>query len=241
MRILVVQNDPDKSLGRIADAMSSDPVELDVHMSDAGPPQLQGHDGLVVLPGLADPDDDVPEIHAGRRAIADALALGVPVLGICLGGQLLAQVTGGRTYRSEAERGYREVERTPDATGDPLFAHAPARLSVFHAHQYAFEPPPGATVLLANEVCVQAARIDGNWAVQCHPETTLEFALGLARRLRGEESIVLERTAAFFRRGGLDPDALEADARAADATARDLAHAIAKGFLARCAERAVTA
>jgi GMP synthase (glutamine-hydrolysing) len=241
MRILVAQNDADKSLGRIADAMAGRPVELDVHMTDAGLPDVDGYDGLVVLPGLADPEDDVPQIHRGRRAIEDALALGVPVLGVCLGGQLLAQVAGGRTYRSESERGYREVERTPQAAQDPLFAGTPARFSVFHAHQYAFEPPAGAAVLLVNEVCVQACRIDGNWAVQCHPETTLEFALGLAQRLRGEESIVLERTATFFRQGGLDPDALEADARAADATARDLAGGIAQGFLARCAKRTVTA
>jgi GMP synthase (glutamine-hydrolysing) len=194
-----------------------------------------------VLPGLADPDDDVPQIHVGRRAIEAALALGIPVLGVCLGGQLLAQVAGGRTYRSEAERGYHDVERTPEAANDPLFAAVPARFPIFHAHQYAFEPPASATVLLKNEVCVQACRIDGNWAVQCHPETTLEFALGLARRLRGEESIVLERTARFFRQGGLDPDALEADAQAADAAATGVARGIAQGFLARCAERTVTA
>jgi GMP synthase-like glutamine amidotransferase len=234
MRILVVQNDPDKPLGRIEDAMAGEAVELDVRMSGGDLPDAGAYDGLAVLPGLADPDDDVLQVHHGRRAIEQALGAGIPVLGLCLGGQLLAQVLGGTTYRSAAEVAYREVERTDAAVSDPLLGGAPERFAVFHAHQYAFESPAGATVLLQNEVCVQACRLGDAWAFQCHPETRHEWALGLAARLRGHDSIVLPQTAGFFGANGVQPDQLEADANAADPTARLIAAGIAAGFLERC-------
>jgi hypothetical protein len=82
LRVLVVQNDWDKTLGRIAVALVADGVELDVRMSSEDLPDAAAYHGLVTLPGLADPDDDDPAIHRIRAVTARALDEGLPVLGI---------------------------------------------------------------------------------------------------------------------------------------------------------------
>jgi GMP synthase-like glutamine amidotransferase len=234
VRLLVVQHDPDKPLGRIADVLISEGAALDVRMADNELPSLRGYGGLVVLPGLANPDDDHPPLHRARDAIREALDAGVPVLGLCLGGQLLVQALGGATYRSRDELGFREVRTTAAAGDDPLLGAAPSRFRPFHAHAYAFTPPPDAVVLLENEVCVQACRLGESWAFQCHPEPTVAWISALASAVRGRANGVDPRTSSFFRDGGIDPDELEADARAADETAARVARGIASGFAERC-------
>ena len=175
VRLLVVQHDRDKPLGRIGDELVAAGAELEVRMAGGELPSAGSYDGLAVLPGLANPDDDDPALDRARGAIETALDAGVPVLGLCLGGQLLVQVLGGTTYRSDDELGFHEVRATPAAAEDPLLGPAPARFRTFHAHAYAFAPPPGAQVLLENDVCVQACRLGETWAFQCHPEPTIAW------------------------------------------------------------------
>jgi GMP synthase-like glutamine amidotransferase len=233
-RILVVQNDADKPAGRVGDALLADGAALDARMSSGMLPDVAAYDGLVVLPGLADPQDHDPTIDRARQAIEQALERTMPVLGICLGGQLLAQVLGGRTYQCRPELGYREVMSTAAARTDPLLGRAPERFAAFHAHAYAFEPPPGATVLLANDVCVQACQLEESWAIQCHPEATVEWVDAVARGIRGQTDRIDPRTPEFFRSHGIDPAVLEADAREAAPTAHRVAQGIGRGFAGRC-------
>ena len=235
MRILVVQNDIDKGAGRIGDALVAAGAVLDVHMADDELPSVAGYDGLVVLPGLNDPVDDLPPVHRARAAIEEALALGRPVLGICLGGQLLALATGGEPYRCDVEQGYHDVRSTPAAQDDPLLAGVPAAYPSFHAHAWAFTPPPDATVLLENDVSVQAVRCgERAWAFQCHPEAPIAWVDALAAGVRGAETGLLPQTASFFASHGVDPDRLEADARRADASAARIAGGIGRGFVRAC-------
>ncbi len=236
VRILVVQNDVDKGPGRVGDALVAAGAELDVRMATDDLPSVADYDGLLVLPGLNDPADDLPPVHRARAAITEALALDRPVLGLCLGGQLLAQATGGEAYRCQVEQGYHDVRSTAAAQEDALLAGVPATYSSFHAHAWAFTPPPGSTVLLENDVSVQAVRCgDRAWAFQCHPETPVSWADALARGIRGEhDGALLPETSGFFARHGVDPDRLEADARAADASAAVLAAGIGRGFAEAC-------
>lgn len=231
VRILVVQNDVDKGPGRVGDALEAAGAALDVRMAADDLPAVADYDGLLVLPGLNDPVDDVPPVHRARAAIVDALALGRPVLGLCLGGQLLAQATGGEAYRCEVEQGYHDVRATAAAQDDPLLAGAPAAYSSFHAHAWAFTPPPGSPVLLENDVSVQAVRCgERAWAFQCHPETPIAWADALARGIRGDhDGTLLPETSDFFARHGVDPDRLEADASAAA-----IAMGIGRGFADAC-------
>ncbi len=229
-RLLVIQNDPDKSLGLIGDGLEAAGVQLDARSPDTPLPSVRAYAGIAVLPGLADPVDDTPAVRRARDVIDEALAADLPVLGLCLGGQLLVQALGGSVYECEVEQGFRDVRSTPDATGDPLLGRAPGQFSVFHAHAYAFEPPAGATVLLENEVCAQACRIGNTWAFQCHPEVPPEWAVAVAAGIRGEDGVVHAVTAEFFARNGVVPEQLERDARAAEPVMREVAAGIASGF-----------
>lgn len=236
VRILVVQNDVDKGPGRIGDALVAAGAELDVRMADDELPAVADYDGLVVLPGLNDPVDDLPPVHRARAAIEEALERGTPVLGLCLGGQLLAQATGGEAYRCDIEQGYHPVRSTPAAQDDPLLAGAPASYPSFHAHAWAFTPPPGSVVLLENDTSVQAVRCGARaWAFQCHPETPIAWADALAAGIRAPGTGgLLPQTSGWFADHGVDPNRLEADARAADPSAAEIAEGIGRGFVAAC-------
>jgi GMP synthase-like glutamine amidotransferase len=230
---LVVQNDPDKPLGEIADALSATGIRLDVRSPQCDLPPVVGYAGLIVLPGLADPiDEDVP-VERAREAIHAALELKLPILGLCLGGQLLAQALGGGVYPCQPELGFAEVFATPAAFTDPLLADVPEHFSIFHAHAFAFEPPTDAEVLLTNDVCVQAFRQAEAWAFQCHPEISREWVRRLAAGLRGEDEGLPAGTTDFFARNGVSPGQLERGARLAQGAVSRVAQGIACGFASR--------
>lgn len=232
---LVVQSDPDKSLGAIADELIRAGVRLDVRSPDRDLPAVHGYAGLIVLPGLADPVDDDAAVHRAREAIHHALRAELPVLGLCLGAQLLVQALGGSVFRCPPELGFGDVFASPAAPADPLLGGLPEQFSVFHAHAFAFEPPAQAQILLTNDVCVQACRHGESWAFQCHPEISRGWVAGLAAGLRGEDGGLRAATTDFFRRNGVSPEQLEREARLADPTLRQIARGIANGFAARLA------
>ncbi len=234
--LLVVQNDWDKPIGRVGDALVENGATLDIRMSTLDLPGLDGYDGLIVLPGLADPGDDDPGVRRARAAIEQALDREVPVLGLCLGGQILTHALGGETYRCQDERGYREVWATDAARDDPLLRDAPPRFETFHAHAYAFRPPADAVVLFENDVCAQAFRLGSSWAFQFHPEVTVEAVDTLARGVRGDVNGIDPRTVKFFRDAGADPAELEAGARRVADTAHRVALSVARGFVEQCRE-----
>lgn len=231
--VLVLQNDPDKPLGGIGDALVGEGVALDVRSPDQNLPAVLGYAGLIVLPGLADPVDEDVAVQRVRQAIHDAVRLERPVLGLCLGGQLLVQALGGRVYPCRPELGFGEVAASPAAFSDPLLGSAPERFSIFHAHAFAFEPPARAEVLLANEVCVQACRQGEAWAFQCHPEVSREWVARLAAGLRGEDGAVSAGTTDFFARNRMSAKQLIRDARLADPTVSQIARGIGRGFASR--------
>ena len=231
--VLVVQNDPDKTLGEIAEALVAAGVRLDVRSPGSDLPRILGYAGLIVLPGLADPVDEDIAVERARKAIHAALELELPILGLCLGGQLLAQALGGRVYQCQPELGYGEVFASPAAFTDPLLRGVPKRFSVFHAHAFAFEPPGDAEVLLTNDVCVQAFRHGEAWAFQCHPEISREWVTRLAVGLRGEDGGLPAGTTDFFARNQVSPEQVERGARLAQDAVSRVAGGIARGFASR--------
>ena len=236
IRILVVQNDDDKPAGRVGRALEAAGVELTLAMAYAPLPSVAQFDGLISLPGLGNPVDDEQAIHDARAAIIEARALGRPVLGICLGGQLLAQAAGAEIYQSTPELGIHPVRTTPAAQDDPLFTGIPATYESLHAHGYAFKPIEGATVLIETDVCCQAMRIgDRDWALQLHPESTHDWLISLARAIEFDFSgDVLPETAVFFRDAGIDPIRLRQQAADLDELHTSIATQIANGFADAC-------
>ena len=176
MRILVLQHDDDKGLGLLEAPLRAAGADLDIRTAGRDDAEPDGHAAVVALPGLADPPDDTRAVRETRAASASALAAGLPVLGICLGAELLAEAAGGTTRPCPPEWGFAPVRLLPAAGDDALLGHLPTTFEAFHAHAYAVEPPDGAVGLAETDTCLQAFRVGEHaWGVQFHPEAAVEL------------------------------------------------------------------
>lgn len=203
VRILVLQHDDDKGLGFLEAGLLAAGAELDVRRPGREPLELDGHAAVVSLPGLANPPDDDPALDAGRAVLGEALRRGRPVLGLCLGAELLAEAAGGRTEPCTPEWGYHAVELDPAAHDDELLGGLPARVEAFQAHAYAVAPPVGSVTLARGGGLVQAYRLAGPaWGLQFHPEANESLL-----------TAVLPTVAEPLRRAGVRADDVLADAR----------------------------
>lgn len=121
-------------------------------------------------------EDDYPWLRDEDAAIRRLVAEGVPVLGVCLGGQLLAKALDAKVSPApEPEIGWHEVIQTPEARVDPVFEHLPERFASLQWHHYQFDLPRGAVPLARSRVCLQAYRFgETAWGVQFHPEVSRE-------------------------------------------------------------------
>ena len=118
---------------------------------------------------------DHPHLADEMALIRAARSAGRGVLGICLGGQLIAAACGGTVTRNrEPEIGWWPVTRTADAARSPFGSALPARVTTFHWHADTFTPPPGALTLARSAGCArQAFALDARTlGVQFHPEST---------------------------------------------------------------------
>ena len=141
-----------------------------------------------------DQDDHHPWLSEENFFLQRLLDLHKPLLGICLGAQLLAKAAHAPVYPAdEPEIGWYPVELTPDAADDPLLSRLPARFDALQWHYYAHGLPSGAVELARNRVCIQAFRLgDSAWGVQFHPEVTLQQIEGW---LQEDEPAPIDRTA----------------------------------------------
>jgi GMP synthase (glutamine-hydrolysing) len=223
MRVLVIQHDDDKPLGRLEGPLRDEGLELDVRSATRDRIALEDHAALVALSSFADPVDDSELVATTRSVFATALEERLPALGVCLGAQLLAQAAGAAAGRCADEYGYAEIELTPEAARDSLFADLPERVEVFHAHSYAVSLPPGATPLARTDNALQAFHVPPlAWGLQFHPEPSVEIVDGW-----------VEEHADFLRRNGAEPERVAADARRLDADARHVAEVLARRFAER--------
>jgi GMP synthase-like glutamine amidotransferase len=115
-----------------------------------------------------------PYLETVRSVMRQALAVQVPLLGICLGGQLLAQVAGGTVASPSphGELGICQVDVNPAGAADPLFAGVPSTFTTFQLHNDSFTVPPAATLLASSGACpAQAFRLGSCcYGLQFHPE-----------------------------------------------------------------------
>jgi len=198
-------------------------------------PTQAGVDGLVLLGGGFMPDDDerAPFLPRERGLVAEAVDRKVPVLGICLGAQLLALVAGGEVtaQSGETERGSCGVELLPPAADDALFAplarDGDTELRMIQNHQDSITAlPPGAVHLATSAACrIQAFRVEeAAWGVQFHPEAAA------AKLADWNETKLAEQ--------GYDHAALVAQAEADDAVNTRQARTLVAAFADVVRERA---
>jgi len=140
-------------------------------------PDIRRYDGLVVLGGPMNVDqaDRHPHLRTEMQVIRDAVLSDRPVLGICLGAQLLAEAMGGKVHPNPVpEIGWYRLHTHPEAHADPLFRHFDHGVPqyIFQWHAYTFAPPPDAVPLAWTRSCRnQAYRLgDRAWGLQFHLE-----------------------------------------------------------------------
>jgi len=205
------------------------------YAGDALPRDLRGHAGMVVLGGEMGAYDDAahPWLTEVKDLCRTAVATGTPVLGICLGHQLLAVALGGEVARGPhgQQIGVLEVGWTPEAYVDPLLAPVAAlddAPAVQWNNDVVTRLPDGATALARTPRGeLQAARFgSAAWGVQWHPEAGVDIIRPWAAHDRDD---AVER--------GVDVDAYVEDVAAAGERLRRTWRVLADGFAAVCRAR----
>lgn len=194
-------------------------IALAIHRADHGEPlpDLDGHAFVASLGSPHNPEDGhVEHVAAELRFVERAVQGGVPVLGLCFGGQVLARVLGGAIERAPApELGWHRVRSEDPAT----VPEGPW----LQWHYDRFTLPPGAQLLADSPVCVQAFAHGPHLGVQFHPESTIEI-------VRQWAQVDGERLAAL---GVDDGEALLEQGRRHAAAARAAAFQLFDAFLRR--------
>jgi len=148
---------------------------VNFHREPDACPDVSRYNALIVLGGPQMPDQGhiYPHLNVEMRCIEQALKRGMPVLGICLGAQLLAYTLGAGVQPLPAwEIGWYDLKPTAQSAADPLFCSLVEPHAVFQWHGYTFEIPAGAVHLARSDSCEnQAFRYGGNaYGLQCHLE-----------------------------------------------------------------------
>jgi GMP synthase (glutamine-hydrolysing) len=176
MRVLAVTHGPSVGTGVFGEAIRAAGHELREWSVPLAPDSVpNGHDATIVLGGgmHADQEELHPWLLPELDFVAAEVERGRPLLGVCLGAQLVARAVGGRVVRAPApEVGWRSVELTDEGRGDPVLAELPSPVEAFQWHHYTWELPE-ATELARGGGLTQAYRLDGVVrGVQFHPEVT---------------------------------------------------------------------
>jgi len=146
---------------------------------DAGeelPPDVRAFSGVGLMGGPMSVHDALPWIAPELELVREAVRKDVPVIGHCLGGQLMASALGGEVHAAAAkELGWGEVQVADNALAREWFGELQS-FEAFHWHGESFSIPPGATRLLTNSLCPnQAFAIGRHFGMQCHVEMTEEL------------------------------------------------------------------
>jgi GMP synthase (glutamine-hydrolysing) len=184
MVILVLQHCPVTPVGIVGETLHARGAVLDIRMPHHGaamPASPEGFDGLVVLGGPMHAGDDTgypafPPMLALIRAFHEQAK---PVLGVCLGAQLISRAFGGTVWPfGGLEIGYLPVRMTPAGRRDPLLKGLPLETRIMQLHEDSFDLPAEAIRLMTNGVCAnQAIRIGRTtYGFQFHFEVTQQDA-----------------------------------------------------------------
>lgn len=190
--VLVVEHAPQEGPYAIGTALEAAGLPVRTCRTWAGDPvpdSLGDAAALVLMGGPAAAYEDFSSRTEELALLRAALEAEVPVLGVCLGAQLLAEAAGGRSRPGSGPQiGWGGVRAAPAAHADPLFAGVPDHLPVLHWHGDTMDLPAGATLLAScDRYPVQAFRVGGSaWGLQFHLEVDKAAVDAFAAAFPGE-------------------------------------------------------
>jgi GMP synthase (glutamine-hydrolysing) len=229
VRVLAISHESDAGPGVFAEEVRGRGHILDdwfVPDGTSAPGDPAEYDAVMTFGGAMHADQE--EKHAwlvGEKDLLRGLIdQRVPLLGVCLGSQLVAEAAGAPVEEApEPEIGWLEVAVTPEGVDDPLLAPLAPGFTAFQWHSYRSPLPPGAVALARSPVALQAFRAgDRTWGIQFHAEVTERDAVSWTERYEEDEKAV---------EIGLDPDAMIASIRERIGPWNELGRALCGRFL----------
>lgn len=177
MKAAIIQHTPSSPYGSTLEFFIENQIETTIYdlKKEISFPRLNDFDVLVICGGgmNVDEEEKFPWLMTEKKLIKDAISANKKMIGLCLGGQLIAEVLGARvSQHPHWENGWQNVQLDCPLTPEIK------NLTVFQWHGYSFDTPVGAKKIASNEACEHQAFMYGENVIgfQFHPETTLAWA-----------------------------------------------------------------
>jgi GMP synthase-like glutamine amidotransferase len=196
--VAILRFAPNEGPGYFATYLSAHGIDWRAVKIDAGDPvpaDLQAMSGLALMGGPMSVNDDLPWIGPVVDLVHAAAAAGIPVIGHCLGGQLMAKAFGGVVRRSAVrEIGWGTVDVLGNAEAVSWFGNDLREFLSFHWHGETFSIPPGAVRVAASAHCEnQAFAMGPHFGMQCHVEMTPDLIEAWCRDWGREVAALAQR------------------------------------------------
>ena len=223
--VLVFRHSPTEGPGYFTTFLDRHGIPWQLVRIDAGdavPETLNGISGLCLMGGPMSVNDDLPWIPPVLNLIRQAVAADVPVIGHCLGGQLMSKALGGSVSQNpDKEIGWADVRITDPEAARSWLGDTTQSMPAFHWHGETFSVPPGATRILESAWCTNQAFVlnDRHIGMQCHVEMTPELIASWCDNGAAE-------IAASDSPGVQSPEAIQSDMAARTARLHQLADKI---------------
>ncbi len=179
MKAIVLMHVESEGPGTLGTFLQNHGVEIEtrkLYAKDPVPTEISGLDAVISMGGPMNvyEEDEYPFLKDETDFLRQAIDDGIPVMGVCLGAQMIAKACGKKVYRApEEEVGWCEISLTEMAREDYLFKDLPSPLTVFQWHGDTFDVPDGGVLLASSEVCEnQAFRYKNAYGLQFHVEVT---------------------------------------------------------------------
>ena len=172
--VLILQNLTPDGPGYLGTWLAAQGIASDVFNTEAGdayPWSIAGYRALALMGGEMSANDELPSLRQAERLILQAMDADIPVIGHCLGGQLMARALGAKVIASQKpEIGWQTLQVADTPAARAWFGE-PGERTVYHWHGESFDLPDGAELLASNVTCPhQAFAIGRHLAMQFHVE-----------------------------------------------------------------------
>jgi GMP synthase-like glutamine amidotransferase len=187
--ILSIKNISCETLGSFEKLLLSDGYRIKEVLATKQtiPENIGNFDAIFILGGPMSANDRFEYLLKEKQLIVNSLRLGIPVLGICLGSQLIAESCGGKVYPGEKkEIGWNFVDITEDGKNSLFKEISDKKIQVFQWHGDTFALPGNSDVLSSSSLYVQAFKHKTAYGIQFHLEVTPDMIFSWIREYRRE-------------------------------------------------------